>query len=280
MYEKPYTGLTAELKLNDVVLAYMSGFDLNLEKNIIEILQFGARYTEKVPAVKDWSANVDGTVALAPGSSQHKLYEAFQNDEEVTIGIFLDEFVYFEGKAYVGTFNITGAPDDKLNLTCDFEGNGAVILTLPNTYTVTANSGVGGTVIPGGAKRVDAYGTYQLTISPAPNYEVDVLEDNGVDRTSAAQGNRYTLSNVSEDHIITLTFKRIGGADKSNLRAAILYADTLKNTDYSPDTWATLTAALTEAKAVNGAISATQERVTEVTDNLNAAIVGLEKAGA
>ena len=59
MYEKPYTGLTAELKLNDVVLAYMSGFDLNLEKNIIEILQFGARYTEKVPAVKDWSANVD-----------------------------------------------------------------------------------------------------------------------------------------------------------------------------------------------------------------------------
>lgn len=277
-YEKPFTGLTAELKLNDVVLAYMSGVDLTMEKSIIEILQFGARYTEKVPAIKDWSASVDGTVALAPGSSQHKLYDAFQNDEEVTLGIFLNEFVYFEGKAYVGSFNISGAPDDKMSLTCDFEGNGAVLLTLPNTYTITANSGVGGTVIPGGAARVDAYGTQQLTISPAPNYEVDTLEDNGEDKTASVTGNTYTLSNVSEDHNIFVTFKRIGGADKSKLRAAIMYAETLTSTDFSTTTWATLTSALATAKTTNGNVSATQTKVDADTTALNTAIVGLEKA--
>lgn len=275
-YERPYTGLTAEIKIGDVPLAYMSGVDLTLEKAIIDILQFGARFQEKVPAVKDWSATVDGTVALAPGGSQQKLYDAFNNDEEITIGIFLNEFVYFEGKAYVVNFNINGAPDDKMNLSCDLEGNGAVLLTLPNTYRIVANSGVGGTVIPGGASIVASNGTYQLTIAPAPNYVIDTLIDNGVDKTAQVNANLYTLANVAEDHVITISFKTTGGADKAKLRAAIGYADTLESTKYTPTSWATLTSALTNAKSVNGNTGASQEQVDAASDTLNNAIISLE----
>lgn len=56
-YERPYTGLTAEIKIGNVPLAYMSGLDLTLEKAIIEVLQFGAKSKEKVPAIKDWSGH-------------------------------------------------------------------------------------------------------------------------------------------------------------------------------------------------------------------------------
>lgn len=59
MAEKPFTGLTASLKIgsnsNKKTLAYVSGVDLTLEKEIIEILAFGMTYKEKVPAIKDWS---------------------------------------------------------------------------------------------------------------------------------------------------------------------------------------------------------------------------------
>lgn len=275
-YEKPFTGLTAEIKIGDVPLAYISGVDLTLEKAIIEILQFGARFQEKVPAIKNWSANVDGTVALAPGGSQHKLYDAFNNDEELTVGIFLNEFVYFEGKAYVANFNINGAPDDKMNLSCDFEGNGAVLLTLPNTYRVTANSGVGGTVIPGGVTTVASNGTYQLTIAPAPNYTIDTLIDNGVDNTASAGSNLYTIATVTEDHKIDITFKPISsGADKTKLRAAIVYADTLSSTDYTSTTWGQLTSALTSAKQINGSITATQDQVDNAYAALNNALTAL-----
>lgn len=277
-YERPYTGLTAEIKIGNVPLAYMSGIDLTLEKAIIEVLQFGARFQEKVPAIKDWSATVDGTVALAPGGSQQKLYDAFNNDEEITVGIFLNEFVYFEGKAYVTNFNINGAPDDKMNLSCDLEGNGAVILTLPNTYRIVANSGIGGTVIPGGATLVAANGTYQLTIAPAPNYVVDTLIDNGVDKTASVSANLYTLSNVTEDHTIDISFKTTGGADKTKLRAAIVYADTLESTEYEATTWATLTSKLTNAKSINGNIAASQDQVDTALAGLNDAIVGLTTA--
>lgn len=133
--EKPYTGLTASVKIggsaDSKVLAYISGVDLNLEKEIIEILAFGMTFKEKVPAIKDWSASMDGTVALAAGGTQEQLYNAFDSGAPLTIGIYLDENTYFEGTGYVQSFNISAAPDDKITLSSEIAGSGATTLTLP-----------------------------------------------------------------------------------------------------------------------------------------------------
>lgn len=205
--ERPYTGLTAEIKVNNSVLGYMSGVDLTLEKNIIEVLQFGARYQEKVPAIKNWTANVDGTAAFTSGGSQHKLYQAFENDEEITVGIFLDDKVYFEGKAFVENLNITGAPDDKMNISCDLSGNGAITFTVPEVYLVDIHSGVGGTVTPGGSQKVAKGEQIAITITPAAGYTLDKLMDNAEDKTTSVTSNKYTLTNVTADHEIVVTFK-------------------------------------------------------------------------
>lgn len=134
--EKPFTGLTACVKIGSdttaKTLAYISGVDLNLEKDIIEILAFGMQFKEKVPAIKDWSASVDGTVALATGGTQEQLYNAFDSGEPLTIGIYLNENTYFEGIGYVQSFNISAAPDDKINLSSEIAGSGATTLTLPS----------------------------------------------------------------------------------------------------------------------------------------------------
>ncbi len=133
--EKPFTGLTAKVKIGSnnsaKVLAYISGCDLTLEKEIIEILQFGATFKEKVPAIKDWSLSMDGTVALAKDGTQSELYDAFESGDGLTIGIYLDDTTYFEGTGYVTSFNISAAPDDKISLTSEIAGSGATTLTLP-----------------------------------------------------------------------------------------------------------------------------------------------------
>lgn len=135
MAEKPFTGLTASLKIgtgeDKKVLAYVSGVDLTLEKEIIEILAFGMTYKEKVPAIKDWSASIDGTVAIAADGTQKQLYDAFESGDAITVGIYLDETTYFEGTGYVSSFNISAAPDDKISLTSEIAGSGATTLTLP-----------------------------------------------------------------------------------------------------------------------------------------------------
>ena len=135
MAEKPFTGLTASLKIGSKTtaktLAYVSGVDLTLSKEIIEILAFGMTYKEKVPAIKDWSASIDGTVALAADGTQKELYDAFESGDPLTVGIYLDETTYFEGTGYVSSFNISAAPDDKITLSSEIAGSGATTLTLP-----------------------------------------------------------------------------------------------------------------------------------------------------
>lgn len=135
MAEKPFTGLTASVKIGSdtsaKVLAYVSGVDLTLEKDIIEILAFGMTFKEKVPAIKDWSVSIDGTVALAANGTQKELYDAFESGTAITLGIFLDDNTYFQGTGYVSSFNISAAPDDKISLTSEIAGSGATALTLP-----------------------------------------------------------------------------------------------------------------------------------------------------
>lgn len=133
--EKPFTGLTASVKLGTekTVLAYISGVDLSLSKEIIEILAFGMTFKEKVPAIKDWSASVNGTVALAKGGTQEQLYNAFDSGDPITLGIYLNESTYFEGTGYVSSFDISAAPDGKIDLSSEIAGSGATTLTLPGT---------------------------------------------------------------------------------------------------------------------------------------------------
>lgn len=146
MAEKPFTGLTASVKIKEgsgstatsTTIAYLSGVSLEVSTDIIEILSFGATFKEKVPSIRDWAASCDGTVAFEDGGSQEKLIDAFDNGTAITLGIYLNESTYFEGDAYVESYSIDAAPDDAVTLSAEFSGSGAV------THTFGTNSSTGG----------------------------------------------------------------------------------------------------------------------------------------
>lgn len=128
--ETPYTGLTALVEVDDTELGYMNNVELNLEREVIEIMKFGGTYREKVPAVKNWTASVDGTVAFVAGGSQKALYDAYENGTKVTLKVQLNTGTYFEGSAYVSSLSISGAPDTEMQISAEFEGSGGVTFTL------------------------------------------------------------------------------------------------------------------------------------------------------
>lgn len=205
--EKPYSGLTARVQLNGVTVGYLNSLELNLEKDIAEVLQFGAQYKEKLPTIKNWTASSEGTVAFASGESQHKLYQAFESGEFVTLTIKLDEGVYFEGQALISSLSISGAPDDALSISVEFEGSGAILFTLPETVTVTISSGVGGTTNPAGVIRVAKGSTVTVTCLPANGKTADKYGLNGADPSETISGNAFTTSALSADTTIYVTFK-------------------------------------------------------------------------
>lgn len=207
--ERPYTGLTAQVKLNGELIGYLNSVELSLEKDVIEIVQFGSTYKEKVPAIKNWTASSEGTVAFAAGESQHKLYQAFESGELVQLTIMLDTVSYFEGDALITSLSISGGPEDALSLSVEFEGSGGVTLTLPITYLVTISSGVGGTTTPSGTVRVVKDADLVITCVPAAGKvsEKYFLDDNAVG--VAITANTFTLEDVAEDHSVAITFKDI-----------------------------------------------------------------------
>ena len=131
--ESPYTGLTAAISVDNVVLGYMNNLELNLDRNIIEILQFGAEYKLKAPGMKNWTASVEGTVAFDKDGGQQSLVAAYESGIEVELQVQLKTGVYFEGKALIASLSISGTPDDALAISAEFEGSGAVTFTRPTT---------------------------------------------------------------------------------------------------------------------------------------------------
>lgn len=204
--ERPYTGLTALIKVNGSKIAYLNNVELTLEKDIIEILQFGAQYREKVPAIKNWTASNEGTVAFAAGESQHKLYQAYESGELVELEIMLDDVTNFTGKALVSSLSISGAPDDAMNISVEFEGSGGVVFTLPQTFFVDIASGVGGTTEPAGSIRIVAEQSLEITVIPAAGKKASgYYLDNG-EELQTITGNKIAVSSITKDHSILVEF--------------------------------------------------------------------------
>ena len=219
--ERPYTGLTASIKINGTLIGYLNSVELNLEKEIIEIMQFGARYKEKVPAINNWTASSEGTVAFAAGESQHKLYQAYESGELVELTILLDDVTNFTGKAYVASLSISGAPDDAMNISVEFEGSGGTTLTLPETYFLHISSGVGGTTEPAGNIRVISGQKFSINVISAigkkPNkYYLDG-DTQGTSVTSTAQADgsykgTVEIPAVTADHTVKFDFVDVPAA--------------------------------------------------------------------
>lgn len=205
--EKPFSGLTARIKIDGVNVAYLNSLQLDLEKEVAEVIQFGAQYQEKLPTIKNWTASNDGTVAFAAGESQHKLYQAFESGELVTLTIQLDNNVYFEGEALVSSLSISGSPDDALTISISFEGSGGVTFQLPETVQLVIKSGVGGTTDPAGVMRVaKSTGSLTVTCLPANGKKAVSYSLNGGTAT-AITNNSFTVSKLTADeNTVEVTF--------------------------------------------------------------------------
>lgn len=202
---KAYSGLTARVELNSVVIGYINSVSLSLEKDIAEVIQFGAQYKEKLPTIKNWTASSDGTVAFEAGDAQHKLYQAFESGEEVTLKVKLDESVYFEGTALIASLEINGSPDEAMNISVEFEGSGAISFTLPQVVMATIRSGVGGTTTPAGILRVAKGGTLSVTCVPAAGKEATTYSINGGSPVSIT-ANAFTTTALNADSVIDVVF--------------------------------------------------------------------------
>jgi len=75
----------------------------------------------------------------------------------------------------------------------------------PNTYTIKATSGVGGSISPSGTVAVDCGTEQTFTIIPNTGYHI---KDVKVDGVSVGAVSTYTFVSITSDHTISATFEK------------------------------------------------------------------------
>lgn len=89
-----------------------------------------------------------------------------------------------------------------------------------NSNTITASAGENGTISPNGAVVVNEGDDQTFTFHPSNGYEVDEVLVDGTAVT--VTGNVYTVTNITADHMINVTFKQTvtGGENSKTITAS------------------------------------------------------------
>lgn len=126
-----YSGVTGSISIDEIKIAHMANWSVDLTKEMIEVVSFGDDYKEKVPSIKDWSASFDGSADFIAEGGQKELHEAFESGAKVEAEFYLDDDTFLGGEAFVESLSISHAADGKADISIGLAGSGANILTLP-----------------------------------------------------------------------------------------------------------------------------------------------------
>jgi len=133
-----YTGVTGKIAVKKgtaaaVDIAHMSGWTVDLSREIIEVVSLGSDAKEKIAGIKDWTASFDGTADFATTSGQKDLMDAYDDGSELEASFYLDDDTFLSGPCIIESLSISHAADGKADISISVAGNGKPDLTTPET---------------------------------------------------------------------------------------------------------------------------------------------------
>lgn len=127
-----YSGLTAGIKLktgaNVEDITFMSGFELEMSQEIIEVMTLGKTWKDKFPGIKTWSGSCDGVCVLS--GAQQTLFNKLNTDADnstVELIFVLGRDKVLQGDALVSEFKMSVKAEDKVEVSFSFEGIGPLV---------------------------------------------------------------------------------------------------------------------------------------------------------
>ena len=123
-----------------------------------------------------------------------------------------------------GTYTLANVTEDQ-TITVTFQ---------QQTYTVTVTAGAGGTASVS-SNEVEHGGSVTVTVTPDGGYIVDSVQDNGTDVTKQVENNTYTLTNVTADHDIAVTFQKLTSYTVTTSKQLMDWAEEVRKGNRSLD---------------------------------------------
>ena len=219
------------------------------------------------------TAKVNGTggkVSVSPDEVEHggSVTVTVTPDEGYTVGSVQTADGTLLTPNADGTYTLANVTEDQ-TITVTFQ---------QQTYTVTATvSGTGGKVSVS-SEKVGHGGSVTVTVTPDGGYTVGSVQDNGTDVTDQVENNTYTLTNVTADHDITVTFQKLTSRTVSTPEQLMDWAEEVRKGNRSLD--CTLAADITLTEPWTPVGTDDQNPYTGTFDGKGHTISGLKVTGS
>ena len=175
------------------------------------------------------------TANIGTGGTASISSEKVEHGGSVTIKVTPDEGYTVGSVRTADGTSLTLNADGTYTLDNVTKDQTIIVTFQQQTYTVTAKvNGTGGKVSVS-SEKVEHGGSVTVTVTPEEGYTVGSVQDNGADVTKQVENNTYTLTNVTADHDITVTFQKLTSRTVFTSEQLMDWAEEVRNGNYSLD---------------------------------------------
>ena len=126
-----YIGLTGALSINNKRVAYISGWSIEDNSEIIKVRKIGSSFADGYAGMQSWSASANGAVVFEGngGCGQQKIFRAKHQGEKVDLNFYLkDGSDAFSGTGLIESLSVDLAAEGTANISISIKGTGILAL--------------------------------------------------------------------------------------------------------------------------------------------------------
>lgn len=120
-------GVDGSIKIGANVVGYIDNFSLAINQGVADISSLGKMWKESLETVKDWSGSLSGSLDYED-AAQKAIVDKFLGSDRtsVTLTFVISSDLTLEGTASLSSISIGANVSDKVTISCNFTGNGAL----------------------------------------------------------------------------------------------------------------------------------------------------------
>jgi predicted secreted protein len=108
----------------------ITGWTLDISVDMLESHSMGDAWKEFIAGLKEWSGSLEGDYAVPSDTNgQAAVQTAFFAGNTVSLSLYVDATHYYSGTALISSMSVGAQVDDKISISFDFQGSGALTYT-------------------------------------------------------------------------------------------------------------------------------------------------------
>ena len=122
-------GKDGAIKLDENQIGYIDNFSINVNQGSAETSQIGESWRKYKPTCKDWSGSLSGTLDYADAAQKaivDDLASSTPAGEALSCEFKVGPALTYEGEIHITSISITGSFSDKIAVSINFQGTGAL----------------------------------------------------------------------------------------------------------------------------------------------------------